>query len=105
MNHPHRSHRNLQSFSRPRFVSGTSPETARLGALVAILCGFAFVGVMTGCKSGAASTTNTGGQTPLISIALTQSPPASMIAGNSAMVSATVANDLADAGVDWVATC
>jgi len=105
MNHPHRSDRNLQSFARPGFVARTSPETGRLGALLAILCGFAFVGVMTGCKSGAASTTNTDGQTPLISIALTQSPPASMIAGNSAMVSATVANDIADAGVDWVATC
>jgi hypothetical protein len=44
-------------------------------------------------------------QTPVISVAISQAPPSSLIVGNSAQVSATVSNDIANAGVDWVAVC
>src|SRR5277367_88633 len=56
-----------------------------------------------GCSSN--GTRSLASTTPLISVALTQAPPASLIAGSSAPVSATVASDPANAGVDWVATC
>jgi hypothetical protein len=44
-------------------------------------------------------------QTPLLSIALAQLPPATLPVSTSAQVSATVSNDPANAGVDWIATC
>ena len=46
-----------------------------------------------------------GPQTPVISIALTQLPPAILPVSTSAQVSATVSNDPANAGVDWIANC
>jgi hypothetical protein len=41
----------------------------------------------------------------VISVALTQVPPTSMSVSAIASVSATVANDVANAGIDWVAIC
>lgn len=67
-----------------------------LGLLLAAFWG------MTGCSSSSAKS---GSGTPLISLAMTQLPPASLTVGGSATVSATVSNDLANAGVDWVAAC
>jgi hypothetical protein len=43
--------------------------------------------------------------TPTISLALTQLPPASLLVGGTATLSATVSDDIASAGVDWVAVC
>src|SRR5215470_7889567 len=55
-----------------------------------------------GCSSNAAKTTS---GTPVIAVSMTQVPPTSLIVGTTAQVSATVSNDIAEAGVDWVATC
>jgi hypothetical protein len=43
--------------------------------------------------------------TPIIAVSIIQVPPGSMVTGTSAPVSATVSNDIANAGVDWVAMC
>jgi hypothetical protein len=43
--------------------------------------------------------------TPTISVSLMQGPPSPMSVGATATVSATVSNDVANAGVDWVAMC
>lgn len=43
--------------------------------------------------------------TPTISLAFTQLPPASLLVGGTATLSATVSDDIAGAGVDWVAVC
>jgi hypothetical protein len=112
MNHPHRNDRELESFASTHFVANGTGNRARterkglrkdwIGGFVAILCSFATLGVMTGCNTSAA---NPATQTPVISVAITQFPPASMIAANSTSVSATVTNDVANAGIDWVATC
>ncbi len=56
-----------------------------------------------GCSSGTAKSSSQ--TTPLISVAMTQVPPATLNVGSSATVSATVTNDLANAGVDWIAEC
>jgi hypothetical protein len=112
MNQGNRSNRNLQSLARTGFahcVSAPLLRTERKGLGKASICAFlaissilATVGVMAGCNTRAASA---GSQTPLIAVVMMQLPPSSMIAGNSAMVSATVSNDPSNAGVDWVATC
>jgi len=43
--------------------------------------------------------------TPTISLAFTQPPPSSLLPSAQATVSATVTNDSANLGVDWVASC
>jgi hypothetical protein len=43
--------------------------------------------------------------TPTISVSLMQTPPSQVPVGGVAVVSATVSNDIANAGVDWVAIC
>jgi len=43
--------------------------------------------------------------TPTIALALTQPPPSSLLPGAQATLSATVTNDSANLGVDWVASC
>src|SRR5215472_12659352 len=81
-----------------------SPEF-RLQALASVaLTLVAFCG-LAGCTTGAAKIQSPPSQTPLISIALAQLPPAVLPVSTSAQVSATVSNDPANAGVDWVATC
>jgi len=55
-----------------------------------------------GCSSSASANST---PTPIISVALTQVPPTTMSVSGIAMVSATVSNDVANAGVDWVAIC
>lgn len=62
----------------------------------------AFLGIA-GCSANATKTEGT--LTPTISVAIVQAPPSSLIVGTSAPVSATVSNDPANAGVDWVAIC
>ncbi len=43
--------------------------------------------------------------TPTIALTLTQPPPSSLLPGAPATVTATVTNDSANLGVDWVASC
>jgi hypothetical protein len=112
MDHPHRSDRKLESFAHPDFVACVPENQVRteaeglrkdwIAGFLAILCSLTALGLMAGCSTTLAHPET---QTPLISVAFTQTPPASMIVGNSTTVSATVANDPANAGVDWVATC
>jgi hypothetical protein len=59
--------------------------------------------VVAGCVGG--SQKEEGSQTPTILVSLMQSPPSSLTVGLTASVSATVSNDVANAGVDWVAVC
>src|ERR1700731_4492780 len=112
---------NLRHRSQPGSVSGvqipsvkhgfvTGPRVVRHSSGGAsmrafLLCALALVAFfeMAGCTTNAAK--NAALQTPLISVAISQAPPTSMLVGNSAQVSATVNNDLAAAGVDWVAVC
>lgn len=61
----------------------------------------AFCG-MAGCSS---STAKTESQTPLISVNMSQTPPASMTVSSSVQLTAAVNNDVANAGVNWVAVC
>jgi hypothetical protein len=44
-------------------------------------------------------------QTPTVSISLVQPPPTTLTVNGNAPVSATVSNDTANAGVDWVSIC
>lgn len=62
----------------------------------------AFLG-MAGCAY--TSKANASTATPIIAVTMTQTPPAYLNAGNAVPLSATVSNDPADAGVDWVAAC
>jgi hypothetical protein len=68
-----------------------------------IICLLAVSIAMAGC--GITGTKASGSLTPVISIAVSQAPPASLLVGNAVPVSATVTNDTANAGVDWVAVC
>ena len=70
-------------------------------AFLAFVLGIpAFIGLV-GCSTNASNAS----QTPLISLALTQTPPTSLYVVGSAQVSATVSGDPAGAGVDWFAGC
>src|SRR5215472_2465461 len=112
MNDPHRSDRSWQSLATTGLAASVPAQQGRnerkglpkdwIGASLVLFCSFATVGVITGCNTSHANATP---QTPLISVAITQAPPTPMITGNSAIVSAAVANDPAAAGVDWVVTC
>ena len=73
-------------------------------ACVPFLVGLAALVGMTGCGI-AGSQVSPSSQTPIISVAITQPPPITLIVGSSVQVSAAVSNDSANAGVDWVATC
>jgi hypothetical protein len=55
-----------------------------------------------GCSTSAGTNSSA---TPTISVAITQAPPSSMAVGSTSSVSASVSNDVANAGVDWVAMC
>lgn len=99
-------------FARTLFLASTAANQSKtevkgvqknsLAARLAILCSLTAFGVMAGCQTSAPRPES---QTPLISVAFSQLPPASLIVGNSTTVSAAVNNDPANAGVDWVAIC
>jgi hypothetical protein len=72
-------------------------RTALLQLLLLVVV--SFFGML-GCSSGTIQVV-----TPTISLLVTQPPPASLLVGGTATVSATVSNDIANAGVDWVAVC
>src|SRR5271165_37617 len=93
------------------FAQWNSPTRVRIGrrmdrgfqALTLLVMSVVAFGGIVGCSTGPAN--NRPSQTPIISVALTQLPPATLPVGTTAQVSATVSNDPADAGVDWIATC
>jgi hypothetical protein len=61
---------------------------------------------LAGCTANVAKTNSPNpSPTPIISVSVNQAPPASLTVGTSSPVSAMVTNDLANAGVDWVAMC
>src|SRR5215475_7644573 len=70
---------------------------ASLALALMVFCG------LVGCSTSRPQTLPA--QTPVISIAMTQESPVTLPVGAQAQVSATVSNDPANAGVDWVATC
>jgi len=92
----------LNSPVRVRIDSTMDRGFLALGWLALILV--AFWGIA-GCSTGRPQTPPS--QTPLISIAMTQPPPTTvpLPVGTQAQVAATVTNDPANAGVDWIATC
>jgi hypothetical protein len=60
---------------------------------------------MAGCSGYVSKPGTSASETPIISVAITQTPPPSLMVGSTGQVSATVDNDTAGAGVDWVAAC
>lgn len=58
---------------------------------------------MAGCA--VTGKTDPSSATPVITLTMTQSPPAYLSVGKAIPLSATVSNDPADAGVDWVSVC
>ena len=73
------------------------------GADLLLMLPFALAIAMAGC--GIVGTKASQLATPIISVTISQAPPASLLVGGTAVVSATVNNDIANAGVDWVAVC
>jgi hypothetical protein len=62
---------------------------------------------LAGCFAvvGCGGVTNANSGTPIIAVSMKQDPPATLLVGSTASVSATVADDPANAGIDWVAMC
>jgi hypothetical protein len=75
----------------------------RNGADLPLMLLLAFAIAMAGC--GITSTKASASLTPIISVTISQAPPTPLLVGGTAIVSATVNNDIANAGVDWVAMC
>ncbi len=71
--------------------------------LLAVLAFLSIFVSLGGCSTSA--TKSSPSVTPIIAVSLTLAPPASLPVGGTASVSATVSNDIANAGVDWVAAC
>ena len=112
INRLYRSEWNCFSFGRivsvdkdsegPRRKTGQSCRGTCFGFLWLVL-GLAAVLETAGCSANATRTNDA--STPIISLAITQAPPASLTVGGTAQLSAAVSNDIANAGVDWVAGC
>jgi hypothetical protein len=100
MNHLHQS---VDTSSLFQVRKGRS-WGVNLGALLMCIAGLTAFWGMSGCSTGSARIAPPL-QTPVISVAIVQAPPSSLIVGSGAQVSATVSNDAANAGVDWVASC
>jgi hypothetical protein len=114
MNHLRRSGTALDRFARTDLPGGAVSAHSRITkqnlptifrTVLQLVLLLAALWGMTACSSSSANSANSESQTPLISLVITQVPPPSLIVGGSATVSATVNNDLANAGVDWVAVC
>ncbi len=113
MNYLHRNEGKSAYWGRIAAIEGTLETGGRLKqqspwclcfcAFLLCVVGLATFLGMAGCSTGAAKPESS--QTPLISVAITQAPPTSLIVGSSAQVSASVNDDIANAGVDWVASC
>lgn len=93
--------------SERRRDQGTKPTASKFRnlqqrlvlMLVAIATASTF---LAGCSSTQGSMVT---PTPIITLSETQAPPAVLAVGGTASVSATVSNDVANAGVDWVSVC
>lgn len=77
------------------------PSCAGVVAIFVFVLGLPTLLTLEGCSASASKTP----QTPIISVAITQAPPASLNVVGTAQVSATVTGDPANAGVDWYAEC
>jgi hypothetical protein len=76
--------------------------SVRCGAPLLLLVAVSIA--LAGCLGGKATTS--ADQTPTISVSITQAPPPSPLSlGMTTMVAATVSDDVANAGVDWVPIC
>jgi hypothetical protein len=112
MNYLHRSDRRSDSFAHADSVGRVLESNSRKGkrrfgstyprAFLTLGLSLSSFWGMAGCSTNAA---RTGSQTPLISVAIAQLPPTSLVVGTSTQVSASVSNDVANAGVDWAAMC
>jgi len=71
--------------------------SVRLRAFLPFVLTLPTLFVLAGCTSKGAQTPPS--QSPFISVAMTQTPPTSLVVGTSAQVSATVASEIANAGV------
>ncbi len=80
-----------------------TPRDFRCGSQLALLLLLAVSIVMTSCAITGSNANES--QTPIVSISMVQNPPSTMSVGGTTFVSATVSNDVANAGVDWVSTC
>jgi len=104
-------HRHSNSFAQmdsplrllisPRMERFCSPGF-RFQALVSLALTLMILFGAAGCSTSQSAQP---AQTPVISVALAQLPPTTLTTGNSVQVAATVTNDPANAGVDWIATC
>jgi hypothetical protein len=77
--------------------------SVRCGAHAPLLLLVAVSIVLVGCVGGKATTS--ANQTPTISVSMVQAPPSPLSVGSKATVAATVSDDVANAGVDWVPIC
>jgi hypothetical protein len=80
------------------------PGRASLARLLALAACVAAIWGASGCAGGTPSA-NLSTQTPIILVSISQSPPAYMTVSTTTQVAAVVTNDVANAGVDWVAAC
>lgn len=81
-------------------------RSLRCGAHLAVLFFLVVTIALAGCGiTGASKAGESTTVTPTISVSLMQVPPTDLPVGGTAIVSATVSNDVANAGVDWVAMC
>lgn len=76
---------------------------ASCGAHVPLVLIVAVSIALAGCVGGKTSASSN--QTPTISVSIAQAPPSSLSEGSNATVAATVSDDAANAGVEWVAMC
>ncbi len=78
--------------------------SVRCGAHAPLLLLVAVSIALAGCVGGGKTTTSSN-QTPTISVSITQDPSSPLSVGTIATVAATVRDDAANAGVEWVAMC
>jgi hypothetical protein len=74
----------------------------RIRVFVGLSLSVAVLSGLTGCSKDSAKADP---QTPLIAVVITVAAPETLMVGGSIQVAATVTNDVANAGVDWVSTC
>ena len=80
-------------------------RSLRRGAHLPLLLLLAVSIAMAGCALTGTKASSSESQTPTVSISIMQSLPNSLSVSSTTSVSATVSNDVANAGVDWVVIC
>lgn len=88
----------IRAAAMSKFVNLLSHSTNLVRALLIVFLGSALA-LLSACGGGS-SNTGGGGNPPAISVALS-SPPTSVQAGATAMLTAVVSNDSANGGVNW----